>query len=339
MSLNINFSLNQQVKEQTIQKGQTASPLISIIIPFYNRQAFLAEAVESVIGQTFSDWELLLVDDGSTDNSAAIAQKFADRYPAKIRLLQYSDKRNKGASAARNLGARHAAGEYLTFLDSDDVFFPYTLEKEMEGFELHPEADAVCGTAMVWYSWLKKKGVWNKDFKIDLVLETQRLYEAPELFLHNLNASGRKPHFNATLLKRSFVDRIGAFEEEFKSVGEDQALWAKVSLHGSIFVLNDSLAKYRQHPDSTCANLLLDGKDIENWELFFSWLEDYLTKNGITDAEVWEALDRFRKRHGLEKRLRTLKNLYRWIIPLHLRYKVRDYLTRFKEYLAGPAHR
>lgn len=311
------------------------SPIISIIIPFFNREQFLAEAVESVVAQTYENWELLLVDDGSTDTSAKIAGDFAERYPAKIHLLQYEDKRNKGASAARNLGVKNARGVYLTFLDSDDVFFPDTLQKEMEGFEKHPEADAVCGTAMVWYSWLDGQDDWNRDFKIDLVLETGRFYEAPALFLHNLNASGRKPHFNSTLLKRSFVDRIGAFEENFKSVGEDQALWAKVSLHGKIFVLDDALTKYRQHADSTCANLLIDGKDIDHWELFFSWLEDYLIKNEINDSRVWDAFRGFQKRHSFQKRLKTLKNVYRRILPLSLRYKLRDHKTRIRSFIWG----
>lgn len=322
-----------------IATANKMSPKASIIIPFFNREEFLAAAIESVIAQTEEDWELLLVDDGSTDQSGQIAKNFANKEQERIKLVNHPDRTNKGASAARNLGLEHAKGQYVTFLDSDDVLYPDSLEKELNVFARYPKLDAVCGTALVWYTWRGETDNWNKDFKIDLVLETGRAYEPPSLFLHNLNAGGRKPHFNATLISRAFLERVGAFEEEFKSVAEDQVLWAKVSLNGRIFVLDDVLAKYRQHPDSTCANLLRTGKDIDHWEKVFSWLEDYLNMNEISDAEIWGSLKGFRNRHKFERRIRVIKNLYRGMLPLHLRYRLRDYRTKLKELLAGSTHR
>ncbi len=306
-------------------------PLVSIIVPFFNREKFLAETIESVIAQTYENWQLLLVDDGSTDRSREIVTGYISENPDKIYLHSHPDARNKGASATRNLGLKNATGSYITFLDSDDIFYPFTIEKEINGFESGVEADAVCGTAEVWYSWSEDKDDRNKDFKIDLVLETDKLYQPPDLLLHNLNANGRKPHFNATLIKREFLEKIGGFEEEFKSVGEDQALWAKVSLHGKIYVLDDSLAKYRQHPDSTCANLTEQGTDADSWAYFFSWLEDYLSEMGIDDDKVWQALEGFKKRQKLERKLKSLKQIYRRLLPLRMRYKLRDKLTAIKK--------
>lgn len=314
-------------------------PLVSIIIPFFNREKYLAETIESVIAQTYEKWELLLVDDGSTDRGREICKEYIKEYPDKIHLLFHPEKQNKGASVARNLGIQNAKGNFITFLDSDDIFYPFTIEKELNGFKSCIEADAVCGTAEVWYSWSIDKDDWNKDFKIDLVLETDKLYQPPDLLLHNLNANGRKPHFNATLLKREFIEKIGGFEEEFKSVGEDQALWAKVSLHGKIYVLDDSLAKYRQHPESTCAYLTEKGTDADSWGYFFGWLEKYLNSHEITDQEVWRALNDFKDRQKFEKKLTRLKQIYRRILPLHLRYKIRDKLTKAKKVLSRSAHR
>lgn len=322
-----------------IDIGQHETPKVSIIIPFYNREKFLAETIESVLAQSFENWELLLVDDGSSDKSRDIACGFLKKHPEKIRLLNHSNNKNKGASAARNLGLKNAKGEFITFLDSDDIFYSTTIEKELAGFELCAEADAVCGTAEVWYSWSDNTNDWNRDFKIDLVLETDKLYEPPDLLVHNLNANGRKPHFNASLLRRDFIETIGGFEEEFKSVAEDQALWAKVSLNGKIYVLDDSLAKYRQHPDSTCADLTKKGIDADSWGYFFEWLEDYLISQNIVEKNVWNALRNFQKRQKLEQHFRAFKQVYRRIFPLHVRYKIRDKLTAFKKRLAGPAHR
>src|ERR1700691_6786421 len=108
----------------------SARPFVSIITPFYNTERFLQEAIESVLAQTYSNWELLLVDDGSTDGSTAIAHRYADRAPAKIRYLAHPGRENRGLSASRNLGIAGAGGEFLALLDADDVWLPQKLEQQ-----------------------------------------------------------------------------------------------------------------------------------------------------------------------------------------------------------------
>ncbi|MDJ0799822.1 MAG: glycosyltransferase family 2 protein, partial [Calothrix sp. MO_167.B12] len=96
---------------------------ISCIIIFFNAgEQFFIEAIESVFAQTYENWELLLVDDGSTDGSTEIALRYAQKYPEKVRYLEHKEHQNRGMSATRNLGIRHAKGEYITFLDADDVW-------------------------------------------------------------------------------------------------------------------------------------------------------------------------------------------------------------------------
>src|SRR5436190_7580701 len=109
---------------QSRQTSEPRRPLVSIIIPFWNTEKFLQEAIDSVVSQSYENWELLLVDDGSTDLSTEIAQQCAKQNPKKIHCLQHDAHDNRGVSAARNLGIRHAAGEYVCFLDADDVFLP-----------------------------------------------------------------------------------------------------------------------------------------------------------------------------------------------------------------------
>ncbi|TKB70433.1 MAG: glycosyltransferase family 2 protein [Nitrospira sp.] len=97
-----------------------SQPLISAIIIFLNGEAFMREAIESVFAQTYRNWELLLVDDGSTDQSAEIAKEYAERYAGKVTYLEHPGHWNLGMSAARNLGIKAAKGKYIAFLDCDD---------------------------------------------------------------------------------------------------------------------------------------------------------------------------------------------------------------------------
>ncbi|HEX8089705.1 MAG TPA: glycosyltransferase family 2 protein, partial [Blastocatellia bacterium] len=96
--------------------------LVSVIIIFLNAEEFIAEAIESVFDQTYSDWELLLVDDGSTDASAEIALRYAAGYRGRVRYLEHEGHQNRGMSASRNLGIASARGEFVAFLDADDVW-------------------------------------------------------------------------------------------------------------------------------------------------------------------------------------------------------------------------
>ena len=97
-------------------------PLVSAIIVFWNEEQFIEEAIESVFGQTYGHWELLLVDDGSSDRSSKIARHYTDQYPDKVRYFEHQGHVNRGMSASRNLGVGSARGRYISYLDGDDVW-------------------------------------------------------------------------------------------------------------------------------------------------------------------------------------------------------------------------
>ena len=146
--------------------------LVSCIIIFLNEEKYLAEAIESVVAQSYADWELLLVDDGSTDGSETIARAYCERFPEKIRYLTHEGRRNCGMSASRNLGLRSARGEFAAFLDGDDCWYPNKLERQVALFDQHPEAVMVCGATLYWHSWqaiagrddrIMQVGQWDKN--------------------------------------------------------------------------------------------------------------------------------------------------------------------------------
>jgi glycosyltransferase involved in cell wall biosynthesis len=300
------------------------APLVSIVIPFLNREKFLREAIESVLAQTYQNWELILVDDGSTDKSAEISKSFVEKCPSKVYLFAHEELESLGASAARNVGIRYAKGKYIVFLDSDDVFFPNTIECELKAFEANPAADAVCGTLQYWYSWTADTKKSERDFKLNLGLELEKLYEPPFLLVHNLRPHGRKPGITTIMLDREFVNSIGAFKEDFKYTTEDQVFWAKVSLNGKVYVMDACLAKYRQHFDSSFSHSIRENRYVFEWKFFLDWLKDYLIKQNIADAEVWKVLKDAQNNILLQDKLIKLRQTYRRVLPHRVRCWIRD---------------
>jgi glycosyltransferase involved in cell wall biosynthesis len=126
---------------------------VSVVMPFFNLESFLAESIESVLAQTCQDWQLLLIDDGSTDASGSIAKSYAEQYPDRIQYLAHENGVNRGASASRNLGLRHATGDYVALLDGDDIWLPRKLEEQVALLDSMPEAGALYGRTLLWYSW------------------------------------------------------------------------------------------------------------------------------------------------------------------------------------------
>src|SRR3546814_649945 len=127
--------------------------LVSIVMPFLDAERFIGEAIASVFAQTHPHWELILVDDGSTDGGTAIARDLAARHPGKLRYLDHPGHRNRGTSASRNLGIAHARGDCIAFLDADDVYLPDRLERHVALLDAAPEADMVQSDTLRWYSW------------------------------------------------------------------------------------------------------------------------------------------------------------------------------------------
>ena len=122
---------------------------MSVIAIFLDGESYLAETVESVIAQSFGNWELLLVDDGSGTAATAIAKAYAARYPQQICYLEHPGHINRGTSASRNLGIRHARGEFIALIDADDVWLPSKLADHIAVLDAHPEVGMVCGLLFI----------------------------------------------------------------------------------------------------------------------------------------------------------------------------------------------
>lgn len=279
--------------------------LVSCIVTFLNAEEFIGEAIESVLGQTHENLELLLVDDGSTDGSTEIAARYAERFPEKVRYLEHAGHENRGAAASRNLGIREARGEYVALLDADDVWLERKLEEQVEILRSHPEAGMVYGQSQYWHSWTRKPEDAHRDHVPKLGVQTDALFEPPTLatLVHPLGPA-TAPCPSDLLLRREAVERVGLFEEAFRGMYQlydDQTFLAKVYLNVPVFVAGKCWDRYRQHPEQ-CVSVVREAGEQHTVRLaFLRWLAEYFYARGVADPELWKLVQ--------EKQLQTTNRL------------------------------
>lgn len=267
-------------------------PLISCIIIFYNAQRFLNEAIESVINQTYNNWELLLVDDGSNDESSIIALNYADKNLGKIKYFSHENHQNKGMSSSRNLGVKNAKGKYIAFLDGDDVWLPQKLERQINIMNNYPEAGMLYGRSLIWYSWTNDPNDKNRDYFLSLNVEPNKVIQPPELFNILLQNKAQTPTTCSVLIRRDVFDKIGYFEDSFKGLYEDQVFFSKVHLKIPVFVSDEHWSNYRQHDENSSIKAEKDQNYTLNRLPFLYWLKNYLTSQNLNKSILWR---KFRK--------------------------------------------
>ncbi len=271
-----------------------AKPLVSVITIFFNEERFINEAIESVIAQTCENWELFLVDDGSTDRSVEIASEYARSHSNKIFYLEHQGHKNRGACASRNLGVRHASGKYIAFLDADDVWFPHKLEDQVSIMESYPEAGMVYGSSKYWSSWTGNSNELESDYIPDLGLKPNTLYKPPILLtlLYPLG-KGAAPCPSDILLRREVIKFINGFEEDWTGkyqFYEDQAFLSKVYLNSPVYASSQCWIRYRVHSQS-CSSRVMESGEYDTVRYFFlNWLENYLPKQEINNKEIRNTL-------------------------------------------------
>lgn len=194
-------------------------PAISVIIPLYNKGPYIARALNSILAQTFQDFEVIVVDDGSTDDGAEVVRGFED---PRIRLIQQE---NRGVSAARNKGIEEAKAELIAFLDADDEWLPSFLRTILRLREMFPDAGAY---ATAYYSQGKNK---THDLKINTLPEKPWEGIIPRYFL---TATFGSPISSSSIcVPKTVFSNIGSFIEG-EWWGEDVEMWGRIALHYNI---------------------------------------------------------------------------------------------------------
>jgi glycosyltransferase involved in cell wall biosynthesis len=270
------------------------SPKVSIVTAFLNAEAFLPEAVASVLEQTEQDWELLLCDDGSTDGSSEMARQYAEQFAGRIRYFDHPEHAHRGTCAARNLALQNAQGNYIAFLDSDDVWLPHKLERQLAVLHAHPKCNAVFGTPLNWFGWTGKDPDRRRDSLVDLRLPVERIYDPPLLVSPFVRRLAPVPCPSDMLLRSRVLDKAGSFDERFSGkyqLYEDQAFIIRICLHCSIYVSAESWIKYRRHPNSYSTLAKKEGLKHEARRFFLDYLETYLVTHNQKDGLAWRAVE------------------------------------------------
>jgi len=200
-------------------KNDSIAPRVSVIIPTFNRAWVLKEAVDSVLAQELTDFELIVVDDGSTDATAALLAVYGNR----VRVLRQA---NRGVSAARNAGIATARGRLIAFLDSDDIWLPGKLGRQVEFFDLHPEA-LLCQTEELWVKNGRRINPGKRHRK-----RGGMIFE-PSLDLCLVSPS-------AVMVRRELFEQAGRFDEGLPAC-EDYDLWLRVSCRCPMHLIQEPL--------------------------------------------------------------------------------------------------
>jgi glycosyltransferase involved in cell wall biosynthesis len=227
-------------------------PEVSVIIPAYNAAVFLPSAIRSVLDQTFKDLEIILIDDGSTDNTREVAASFESS-------IQYLYISNSGPSAARNMGIAKSSGRFIAFLDADDWWLPNKLEIQIGILSRNPDVSFVCAD---WFngergdeprmSVLSGYKAWTQPADFDMMLE--------ENFVNS----------STVVVRREKLLQTGPFLERLRGA-EDRHLWLRLLLMGNAHVCKEILAFRRFHPGNTTSTLPFVESQVKMMEDVLTW--------------------------------------------------------------------
>ncbi len=244
------------------------SPEISILMTAFNSATYLAEALESILRQETSRiWELLFVDDGSSDETVAIATDYARHLPGMVRIFTHANGVNCGISASRNLALSHVRGPLITFLDSDDVWLPHQLETQASLLDRMPNVAMVYAAAERWIDFgeefdekVSRAANWGSNYLPPLVPlgESAGLLARGRLLQWFRDDESMVPCICTVMLRTAVARAVGGFCQDFRGLYDDQAFHAKIARAYDVYANDVCLARYRQHAASCCA---LAGRD------------------------------------------------------------------------------
>ncbi|MBR8838295.1 MAG: glycosyltransferase [Stigonema ocellatum SAG 48.90 = DSM 106950] len=217
-------------------------PTVSVIISTYKRANLVSQAIESVLAQTYTDYEIIVVNDGSPDNTKEVLDQFGDHITA-------IHQENQGVSAARNAGIRAAQGQYIAFLDDDDLWLPNKLEKQIACLESNPKIGLVYSDMFCFDENGVFPHTWAK------ANPTPPIQECWILFVRNFIPTP------SVVVRQECLDKVGLFDETLTTC-EDYDLWLRIIEKWSVHFLNEPLVRYRRSANSLQSN---EDQQLVNW--------------------------------------------------------------------------
>lgn len=256
-------------------------PKVSVIIPTYNRAEFLSTAISSVLNQTYQDFEIIVVDDSSTDNTTELINSFSD---SRIKYIRHET--NKGGSAARNTGIKMSSGQYIAFLDDDDEWLPEKLEKQVE---LLGNSSPKVGSVYT--------GLLTIDKACGKVLG-RSIPSGKGCFIDELIENNRIGTTSTHVLRRECFEEVGLFDESLPS-GQDYDMWIRISKKFHFEYIKEPLVKYSIHEKRISTNL---EQKIKGIEIIFKRYSQLLALNRKSYSQSYLSLGVFYCYNGNTKK-------------------------------------
>ena len=238
-------------------------PMVSVILPTYNRESYLAESIESVLAQTYTNFELIIVNDCSTDHTAELLEVYRKK-DQRIRVIE--NEINKGAPASRNIAVELAGGKYLAMMDSDDISLPTRFEKQVAFLEKQPQTYVLGSSAIVIDPQGKAMGEWHLPTR-DRLIRWHSIFRNSRVFCNP-----------SVMMRASIFDYVPKFNENNRA-SDDSELWATIFPHKELGFANlaDKLVKYRSHSVSITGQVKQSSTNLSQ-EARTRALEAYLSK-------------------------------------------------------------
>lgn len=249
-------------------------PAISVLMPMFDAAQYVAEAIESVRAQTLDAWEMIIVDDGSADDSYAIARRYAEREPDRIRVLQHADRANHGPSRTANRALAEACGTYIAFLNADDTWMPERLAHDIVVLDANPAVAAVISSTLYW--WMDEE----RPAYVDRLNAPLNCVWPPRSFFQSawLRHESSIPCITAFTARKVLLRDLGGFDESY-AVAEDMKMIAEVAFRYPIFVADACNTQYRRTRESLWSRSIADGRDAECRRRFLRWIRTLIEED------------------------------------------------------------
>jgi len=302
--------------------------MFSVVIPLYNKEKHILRAINSVLNQNYQNFEIIIVNDGSTDNSAEIVKQIKNK---KIKLFQQE---NKGVSAARNKGIELSQRKYIAFLDADDIWEPFFLDLILDLINTYPKA-AAYGTA-----WEFKKNNFEKSAKFNYVPA-----DTKDLIKDYFKAAfeGSLLWSSATVVKKKIYQNIEMFDEKLTH-GEDLDMWFRIAKNYNIAFYNKIAAKYfldsgnrasdKHYLDNTLSQKIINNPKLYLYDEDNKYLKKYITKIFLSKIKSFIVSGNKIKARNLIKILYKKKlvkiDYFKWYILTFIPTNSINYFRRFQ---------
>lgn len=283
-------------KDKELEESFIDMPLISVLMPVYNVEVYLAEAIESILNQTLGDFELIILDDGSPDGSGDVAKTFTDK-----RIIYHRNEVNLGLANNLNVGLKMAKGKYIARMDGDDISLPKRFQTQIDFLEAHPDID-LCSCALQMFG--TENTVWVREADPEAVKITMMFYS---------------PVLHATSVwRRESFEKHNLYYDQNAFPAEDYELWSRAVFHCKLVNIPQVLYRYRIHGIQVTKTD--ERRDEKCRQIRINYLKETLPSLDPIDLDLF-VLRYLNKRDINLENVKSLKQIYSTIIQANFKDK------------------